>query len=142
MTTELPYILHFDPKWKDQRRRRILFRPKTVSWDYWVPFKTCQARTEMVGMTFGRLEVIDEWPERNCGKIQWLCVCECGSLCTKVGKRLRSGEVTSCGCYKREIAAMLMSKTATEYHRRRAIKPAKPADPMEFFFGQAKLLEE
>lgn len=49
----------------------------------------------------------------------YLCKCECGTLRPVCGSNLRSGNSTSCGCYKREYAAGLNWKhglTGTQMH--------------------------
>lgn len=58
----------------------------------------------MIGKRFGRLTVIAEG-ERAQGRREnrWICQCDCGNITNPVsGNRLRSGDVKSCGCYKRE----------------------------------------
>lgn len=62
----------------------------------------------ITGQKFGRLTVIEQVPtdKRN---IRWKCRCECGSVVIFRGSSLLSGDVFSCGCYRRDM----MRKTAT-----------------------------
>lgn len=63
-------------------------------------------RVEVVGEVYGKLTVLSEAPARLCGKreLRHLNVqCECGTI-TEVGLRqLRSGNTTSCGCFRKEV---------------------------------------
>ena len=57
---------------------------------------------DMTGRKFGRLTVIrraenDQRPNR------WLCRCVCGCEKTIRAKDLRSGNTSSCGCWRREV---------------------------------------
>lgn len=56
----------------------------------------------LVGAKFGRLIVIQRAGVTS-GSVMWKVVCQCGVSKTVSGSNLRSGDVTSCGCYKREI---------------------------------------
>jgi hypothetical protein len=38
------------------------------------------------------------------GQVQWYCQCDCGKFIIVSASRLRSGNVKSCGCLKRDIA--------------------------------------
>ena len=59
---------------------------------------------EMVGKTFGRLEVIRRAPKSSnknrCHR--YICKCICGNETEVNGGALRSGHTTSCGCKMRE----------------------------------------
>lgn len=58
-------------------------------------------KVEMLGMKYGRLEVLKENPTRsNDGRVNWDCICDCGNFTTVSGKHLRTGHTQSCGCYK------------------------------------------
>ncbi len=61
---------------------------------------------DLTGQTFGRLTVVGLLPERTkTGQTQWRCRCSCGGwvLCV-IGGNLTSGNTTSCGCRKSEVA--------------------------------------
>ena len=53
----------------------------------------------MIGLKFGKLEVLSEVKERNKnGHILYLCKCKCGLEKQILGASLRQGLTTSCGC--------------------------------------------
>lgn len=60
---------------------------------------------DLVGTVYGRLTVVAEAERRMCGTraMRWLHVrCECGTT-KEVGiTGLRNGNITSCGCYRKE----------------------------------------
>lgn len=58
---------------------------------------------DMVGLTFGRLTVV----ERVAGGAQarWRCACSCGGSAETNGSNLRRGISRSCGCLQRELIA-------------------------------------
>ena len=57
---------------------------------------------QMEGQRFGRLIVVGRAGSIN-KRAAWKCVCDCGETTTTLGKYLRSGETTSCGCRKRTV---------------------------------------
>lgn len=57
---------------------------------------------DMTGMRFGRLTVLYPNGKDSKGYIIWHCRCDCGNECDVVGRYLRAGGTTSCGCYHRE----------------------------------------
>ena len=59
---------------------------------------------EMVGRKFGRLMVLARTENDLAGKARWLCRCDCGSVATALGQRLRAGVTRSCGCLHREAS--------------------------------------
>jgi hypothetical protein len=98
-------------------------------------FKTVNAPVEMLGQRFGRLEVIEEWPEREHAMVVWVCVCDCGELRIVRGSNLRQGKQVSCGCYEREAASQRLS----ERHQRRREERRRAqdsADPMNYLFDR------
>lgn len=62
----------------------------------------------LVGERFGRLVVIDK-AESKSHHTRWLCLCDCGNKCIVHGTSLKTGNTTSCGCYKKENAQKLYS---------------------------------
>jgi len=50
---------------------------------------------------YGRLNVLKHDGLRK-GRNFYLCRCECGTECSVLGTRLRSGKTSSCGCFHRE----------------------------------------
>ncbi len=59
----------------------------------------------LTGIRYGRLIVVSyhgpRTPESKNKDHQWNCKCDCGSQIIVSGKRLKSGETQSCGCYHR-----------------------------------------
>jgi hypothetical protein len=67
---------------------------------------------DITGQKFGRLTVIEKLPPRpsKAGGSLWLCLCECGNQCKRVGSELRRPNRTpSCGCFQAEWSARLGS---------------------------------
>lgn len=62
-------------------------------------------KVDLIGQRFGRLVVIEEYPYRKYGKVQWICRCDCGNISNPViGNDLRRGKQLSCGCLNIENA--------------------------------------
>lgn len=58
------------------------------------------------GSRFGRLTVSAEYPQLSRHHlVQYECACDCGQTTIVEGSRLKKGTTTSCGCYRRELAA-------------------------------------
>ena len=57
---------------------------------------------DLMGQSFGRLKVIARIENNHRGSIQWLCKCNCGAETITRSNDLRSGNTTSCGCFRRE----------------------------------------
>lgn len=55
----------------------------------------------MQGMKCGRWTVIEQAATKS-NKVYWLCECDCGTIREVVGKDMRSGKSTSCGCISAE----------------------------------------
>ncbi len=69
----------------------------------------------MTGKKFGRLSVIRLAGLRKDRVAMWECVCECGATTVTNGKFLRSGESQSCGCLRKERAAIATSRAKTTH---------------------------
>lgn len=85
----------------------------------------------MVGKKFGRLTVVSRAPSHKTpsGPVldMWNCVCDCGSKTVSIGRNLRKGKTTSCGCYRieRQAAAKFTPKAeswAKQYFDEHGIK--------------------
>ena len=69
---------------------------------------------DIKGMRFGRLSVCEKLPDRDSKcSVLWRCVCECGAECICSGDNLVSGNITSCGCRKREYATNALKEKRT-----------------------------
>jgi hypothetical protein len=67
------------------------------------------AAVDLTGQKFGRLLVIRRAssyvrPNGQTGHATWFCLCDCGKEVTVIGRYLRIGSTTSCGCYRVEVA--------------------------------------
>lgn len=60
-------------------------------------------KINMIGLKFGRLTVVEEVPPKKKGRPMYKCLCECGGEKIVTGASLRSGEVKSCGCIRKEM---------------------------------------
>ena len=57
---------------------------------------------DLTGQRFGRLTVIDQAERTRCGKVRWLCMCDCGGYTKSQASNLLSGNTQSCGCYNKD----------------------------------------
>lgn len=57
------------------------------------------------GKRYGRLVVIERVDDPRRHGAFWRCRCDCGTMCTVLGRSLRVGATHSCGCLKREVMA-------------------------------------
>jgi hypothetical protein len=60
----------------------------------------------MIGEVFHKLTVIGEASKKGKSR-RWLCRCDCGCISTVHSHSLTSGRTKSCGCSRRERAAMI-----------------------------------
>lgn len=56
----------------------------------------------IVGNRYGRLSVIAMFGKNRHRQIQWRCLCDCGNEVIVSGYNLKSGNTSSCGCFKIE----------------------------------------
>ena len=79
---------------------------------------------DLAGRTFGRLTVIRRASLPRSKKMQWLCLCTCGTEAVLLGCNILSGGTMSCGCARKERAvirsASLRATMCITSHRRRA----------------------
>jgi len=64
------------------------------------------SKIDLTGQRFGRLTVLHREPNKG-RKVTWLCRCDCGASRVVTADNLRSGNTTSCGCFKSELAASM-----------------------------------
>ena len=58
---------------------------------------------DLTGQRFGRLVAIKLLTSKGAKRPKWLCKCDCGGYVTTIGKSLRNGDCTSCGCHRKEV---------------------------------------
>ena len=62
---------------------------------------------DLTNKVFGRLKVIKRDYSTPKGKpVRWICQCECGNIKSIAANNLRSGNVLSCGCLRKEKSTM------------------------------------
>ena len=54
---------------------------------------------DLTGQRFGRLEVL-----KYSGNSRWECKCDCGKIVYPKGGNLRKGDISSCGCLRKDVA--------------------------------------
>jgi hypothetical protein len=62
-----------------------------------------------INNVYSRLTVIEEGHIGTNRKKYWKCLCSCGNTTTVRGDHLRSGKITSCGCYNSEAASVRLT---------------------------------
>lgn len=68
-------------------------------------------KLELTGQRFGKLTVIA--PAENVdGRTAWLCRCQCGREQVVKTCRLRSGDVTNCGCKPCGLSSLTYTDSA------------------------------
>lgn len=59
----------------------------------------------LIGQRFGRLTVVARSTEPTTEiSVRWVCRCDCGAETVVTSSNLRSGQMVSCGCLRRERA--------------------------------------
>ncbi len=85
---------------------------------------TAKRRTDLKGMTFGRLKVIEYSGSVKSGSkgldAAWLCKCQCGAEKVIRGRSLSNNKTLSCGCYIRELSTTHGLSQTKEYRRAEA----------------------
>lgn len=65
---------------------------------------------DITGQTFGDLTVLERAGSTKDKKALWLCKCSCGNTRTVMGKLLRNGSVTHCGCKNKTTVNNILNK--------------------------------
>lgn len=60
---------------------------------------------DLTGQIFGRLTAVKIIGKHKTGKPLWECDCTCGNKAYAMATDLRRKRVTSCGCYRKDLAA-------------------------------------
>lgn len=82
------------PKWDENNVDKV--QPGNVNNDFSQPSDSLN----LVDMEFGMLTVIAEAGSNRSGSTLWRCRCKCGKERTVLGRLLRQGIVSNCGCTK------------------------------------------
>lgn len=59
---------------------------------------------DLTNQRFGRLIVLECAGKTATGRLRWHCHCDCGNDTVVIGKELRSGHTSSCGCLAHQSA--------------------------------------
>lgn len=65
---------------------------------------------DLTGKRFGRLLVLKDTGEKKKRQKVWLCQCDCGNTKKVITSYLTSGDIKSCGCYRKESELKNLSK--------------------------------
>lgn len=65
---------------------------------------------DLMGQRFGKLTVIGRAASTSDGQATWECQCDCGVSKPVLGKLLRNGKTSSCGCYRRQRQSQARKK--------------------------------
>lgn len=72
---------------------------------------------DLTGMRFGRLYVVSRSDKKNKNqRVEWKCVCDCGSIVSINSKYLISGDTKSCGCLSESWIASELKKYFLKNH--------------------------
>ena len=65
---------------------------------------------DLKGQRFGRLVALERVEDRAKWVMCWLCQCDCGKQKVVIGKNLKNGVSTSCGCLQIELTILRSTK--------------------------------
>jgi hypothetical protein len=68
------------------------------------------------GKKFGKLLVVKLTNERRRGYVIWKCKCDCGNISFVRSVDLLSGNVKSCGCWRKEIGKKMIKTNRRKTH--------------------------
>lgn len=71
---------------------------------------------DLLGKTFGRLLVIEQDLRKSGTSTCWICVCECGNVCSVSSQSLTAGRTVSCGCYHRDVVKALNGENSPHWN--------------------------
>lgn len=70
---------------------------------------------DISGVKFGRLIALSKEETKDKHHAYWRCQCDCGNTATVRTSHLKTGFVSSCGCYKSEASAQRKFKHGDSY---------------------------
>ncbi len=94
-----------------------------------------RGKSDLCGKRFGRLFVFHQSGERSPeGGIQWLCLCDCGTLKVVPTGSLKFGGTKSCGCLRKKWTlkkwgSLKINLTGHRFGRLKVISEASGRDP-------------
>jgi hypothetical protein len=57
-----------------------------------------RTRKDLIGLSFGKLSVVELHSKDRNGHFRYICKCECGNTHTALDTHLKYGKIKSCGC--------------------------------------------
>lgn len=66
---------------------------------------------------FGKLMVIEKKELNSKNRVQWACICDCGTKTTVSGHSLSNGDTKSCGCLRHDEASNSFELVGKRYGR-------------------------
>lgn len=72
--------------------------------------KMKRPRLDLTGRRFGRLIALEVSGRNSSGHYMWRCVCDCGNEKNIGVSKLSTGHTVSCGCFRKETAAIQGAK--------------------------------
>lgn len=79
--------------------------------------KAREKASNLLGMRFGRLTVLEKYYTPPNSGVKWTCVCDCGNKTVVLASNLTKGHTTSCGCYKTERTIEAKTKHGKTHSR-------------------------
>ena len=64
--------------------------------------RSIRDENDLTGMVFGKLEVLELSTSDRAGRLQWLCLCECGKKKVIRAKNLKYNWAKSCSCSRKK----------------------------------------
>lgn len=83
-------------------------------------------KTDLIGRTFGRLQVIEKTEERKNGCVVWKCRCECNNIVKVPTDYLTNKHTRSCGCLAKDAHRIDITKQTFGLLTALAIDPDNP----------------
>jgi hypothetical protein len=69
---------------------------------------------KLIGLTFGRLKVLEQAPSNKYGQSMWHCECSCGKKTVVRGGNLTMRKINSCGCIRRKASSRVRPSTSDQ----------------------------
>ena len=64
----------------------------------------------LIGRRFGRIKILKQGKKSNANAIRWIGQCDCGNPTLSTSQNLRLGHTSSCGCFRKTVAARRRSR--------------------------------
>ena len=91
---------------------------------------------DLTGQRFGKLAVVKRVKSSHDGKTKWECVCDCGVVKSFLGKNMRNGSTSSCGCYNSERLRLQFRKKPYESLYNTLLRASKNRHTVELTYEE------